>query len=604
MQFPSRIKLVPSVFSLLAVIALSGVIHSLPAQTLQEQVQQALESRKDDPCYIAIFQQEVARRMTGKELPWVQYSPVELHFEWEIEEKLSRRGGFPADVVRYRLRESAAGCQTITYDQQTNSKVQRLVIQGPHHFENASGKLQPAGPFRRNFTRVEGHFLACKIAGSDCRSYQTTKADHFRFKEESYPEFELLYSSGYGLEERYVAAAADCFDPVRDRIVINSSRQFRSTLPDCVDGVRALNKSGDLAFRLSDWKQAIENGSWELSYPLSYSWNVGYESYQRTGRLNLKIVFRPGKLEVSPADKWIINGPDQDKKFLGETRNYTLKNQGGSAIRYRVRAEVPWVTIDKTEGEILPGKEAIINAKLNEAGKLLKDGVYKGWISFTNLTNGVGDSKREVQLEVEPEQRWRMTLTGFEQDGGEAKIYVYEKVFLGTSFKPYITYKGVRFDHKVKVEFVIKKIKGKWYYQSGVVTYAEVKVSNNYDPVLFHVFSVRCLNCGRVSGLSGRTITGSLSDNSVLIEFPSTLQTKADVIYKLKTGCRNVENPNSECNVQNKKLTREAEAAQFFPNAGSYYVPLIDKDVSDDMRVARGDKMPWMRLRFFMERLK
>jgi len=108
-----------------------------------------------------------------------------------------------------------------------------------------------------------------------------------------------------------------------------------------------------------------------------------------------------GLLVVLPPDEFSSNG-EQGGPFSPEYANYTLMNMGDEAISWQVSKTAAWIDLNTTSGSLDPGKATEIHPEINEQAHSLDPGEYTDSIDFVNVTNGNGDTSRQVILTVLP----------------------------------------------------------------------------------------------------------------------------------------------------------------------------------------------------------
>ena len=81
-------------------------------------------------------------------------------------------------------------------------------------------------------------------------------------------------------------------------------------------------------------------------------------------------------------------------------KSYTLSNVGGTSINWTAGKSAAWVNLGATGGTLAPGANTTVTASIN--GSTLNVGGYSDTVSFTNTTNGNGDTTRGVALTVNP----------------------------------------------------------------------------------------------------------------------------------------------------------------------------------------------------------
>ncbi|MCG3127110.1 MAG: hypothetical protein CHACPFDD_01968 [Phycisphaerae bacterium] len=104
-------------------------------------------------------------------------------------------------------------------------------------------------------------------------------------------------------------------------------------------------------------------------------------------------------LSVSPATSFTSSGP-QGGPFVPASKVYTLTNTGQQAMNWTASDNVAWATTSPANGALGGGASTNVTVSLNAAANALVPGVYNGTASFTNATNGLGNTSRALQLTV------------------------------------------------------------------------------------------------------------------------------------------------------------------------------------------------------------
>jgi fibronectin type 3 domain-containing protein len=107
----------------------------------------------------------------------------------------------------------------------------------------------------------------------------------------------------------------------------------------------------------------------------------------------------PGALSVSPTGGFASSGM-QGGPFAPTSQAYTLTNTGGTSIGYSVSEGLPWLTVSSTSGSLGPGASTVVTLSITSAANSLSAGSYTGTVSFTNTTNGNGNTSRSASLTV------------------------------------------------------------------------------------------------------------------------------------------------------------------------------------------------------------
>src|SRR5690606_25124089 len=86
--------------------------------------------------------------------------------------------------------------------------------------------------------------------------------------------------------------------------------------------------------------------------------------------------------------------------FTPASKSYTIQNVEDVPLEYSVSANQPWVSVTNATGVIAPDETTEVTVLLNANAAALPNGVYSATVSFTNLTNGLGNTSRNVSLDV------------------------------------------------------------------------------------------------------------------------------------------------------------------------------------------------------------
>jgi hypothetical protein len=106
-----------------------------------------------------------------------------------------------------------------------------------------------------------------------------------------------------------------------------------------------------------------------------------------------------GAMSMSPAGGLSSSGV-QGGSFSPLSQSYTLTNTGGAAINWTASKTQPWVTLSPASGTLAAGATATVTASINSGASSLAAGSYSDTVTFTNTTNGTGNSTRPVSLTV------------------------------------------------------------------------------------------------------------------------------------------------------------------------------------------------------------
>jgi hypothetical protein len=118
-----------------------------------------------------------------------------------------------------------------------------------------------------------------------------------------------------------------------------------------------------------------------------------------TRGVNLTVNPPPGVLSVNPSTDLLSSGT-QGGPFSPSSKDYTVQNTGGTSINWTASKGQNWVTLSNTSGALAPGASVTVTVSINSGGNGLAPGSYSDTISFTNTTNGSGNTTRAVSLTV------------------------------------------------------------------------------------------------------------------------------------------------------------------------------------------------------------
>ncbi len=137
-----------------------------------------------------------------------------------------------------------------------------------------------------------------------------------------------------------------------------------------------------------------------------------FELYNLMGDPSLRLPHTPSPMRVSPRDDLLSEGP-QGGPFTPDGITYDLRNNADYAVDYEVTHDgAAWVTLSgDLAGTLPPDGTAHATVEINSYAEELGTGGYHDTVYFTNLTDHVGDSIRQVVLSIGvPEMQYEWTF--------------------------------------------------------------------------------------------------------------------------------------------------------------------------------------------------
>src|SRR5262249_46205156 len=86
--------------------------------------------------------------------------------------------------------------------------------------------------------------------------------------------------------------------------------------------------------------------------------------------------------------------------FSPTNKVYLLSNAGGASLSWSVSKTASWLDLSATSGTLLGGASTNVTVSLNADPNSLIGGNYSDTINFANITDGNGDTTRDVTLAV------------------------------------------------------------------------------------------------------------------------------------------------------------------------------------------------------------
>ncbi len=187
----------------------------------------------------------------------------------------------------------------------------------------------------------------------------------------------------------------------------------------------------DVRVTINTNANSLPPGTYHDTVSFTNTANCSYDT--RTVTL---IVNPPGILEVTPADGLTSSGP-QWGPFSPATKVYTLHNAGGSSISWAAANTQSWVSRGPYSGRLESGESTTVTVSINTNANLLDPGTHNDVVSFTNYTNGYGNTTRPVRLTVNtvPGALFVGPSDGFTSSGSQGGIFAppYKQYSLGNA---------------------------------------------------------------------------------------------------------------------------------------------------------------------------
>lgn len=107
----------------------------------------------------------------------------------------------------------------------------------------------------------------------------------------------------------------------------------------------------------------------------------------------------PGSLSVAGTDGLNSSG-NYGSPFSPSSIVYTLSNPGNTSIDWTAGKTANWVTLSPGDGTLAAGASTTVTVSINSNANTLNAGSYNDTVTFTNTTNGSGNTTRSVALTV------------------------------------------------------------------------------------------------------------------------------------------------------------------------------------------------------------
>ncbi|MCG3127661.1 MAG: hypothetical protein CHACPFDD_02528 [Phycisphaerae bacterium] len=157
-------------------------------------------------------------------------------------------------------------------------------------------------------------------------------------------------------------------------------------------------------------------GSYSATYVFSDCSVNGGGSLTRSATIT---VVQNGAISVEPTDGFGISGTEGGP-FSPTSKVYTLRNVGQAAVAWTAADNANYINTTPASGNLNPGQSANVTVATNTQINNLTPGTYNVTVTFTNTTNGQGNTTRPVVVTVLSKGRLDVQPTsGFDTIGPE-----------------------------------------------------------------------------------------------------------------------------------------------------------------------------------------
>jgi hypothetical protein len=105
-----------------------------------------------------------------------------------------------------------------------------------------------------------------------------------------------------------------------------------------------------------------------------------------------------GTLTVTPGSTITFSGPFGGP-FTSNFSQYTVANTGTGPLNYSV-SPPSWLTVSPSSGSLAAGASTAVTVSANSSSNNIEVGNYSSTITFTNTTNGSGNTSRLTTLVI------------------------------------------------------------------------------------------------------------------------------------------------------------------------------------------------------------
>jgi len=139
------------------------------------------------------------------------------------------------------------------------------------------------------------------------------------------------------------------------------------------------------------WNTAADGTGTDYTEGSTYSLNAAVVLYAKW--------LQHGVLDVTSGN--LVSTGSFGGPFSPSSLEYTLQNTGSTPLDWTVGNLEPWVSTSAAGGTLAVGVPTTVTVSINAGADVLDAGGYIDTVSFTNTTNGNGNTTRSVNLTVE-----------------------------------------------------------------------------------------------------------------------------------------------------------------------------------------------------------
>lgn len=133
----------------------------------------------------------------------------------------------------------------------------------------------------------------------------------------------------------------------------------------------------------------------------------GSVTQTREVRLTVK---RPPELSVEPASAVGFSGL-RGEPYLPAHHSWTVTNLGDASLAWSLSTSAAWLSLSVSTAPLAAGETRQVIAGWNSQALALEPGGYTATVTMENLTNGAGNTSREVHLDVQAPARLEVQST-------------------------------------------------------------------------------------------------------------------------------------------------------------------------------------------------